>query len=261
MTAPYDRIAEFYDEDMGRSAPPGDVEFYVQQARDGGGRVLELGAGTGRIALPIAQSGEQIVAADRSRPMLRILQRKASALPAATRARLRTVAMDLCRPALHGPFATVLCPYSVLTYVLDDDDLLALLTWIRGVLIPQGRFVCDLFVQHEDVLSEPDTKVIQDYERRCADGTVLRRSKTIAKDFTRQRNTIERRYHHSNAAGELLAEFSTVETIRYFSQPQMMALLRAAGLHVEQTYGNFGGGAYSDAARTMVFIATPRSGV
>ncbi len=259
MTAPYDRIAELYDDDMGRSAPPGDVAFYVSQARAGGGRVLELGAGTGRIALPIALAGGQIVAADRSVPMLRILQRKAGSLPATARARLHLVAMDFRRPGVHGPFATILCPYSVLTYVLDDDDLFALLRWIRSVLSPQGRFVCDLFVQHYDDLLVPDTKVIHDYERLCADGTVLRRSKTIAKDLESQRNTLRRRYHHTTAAGKLLAEFETVETIRYFFQPQIMALLHAAGLRIEQTYGDFDGHAYSSAAKTMVFVAAAES--
>jgi len=58
---PYDLIADFYDEDMGRNNDGRDVAWYVGQAKRAAAAhrlpVLELGSGTGRITLPLAQAG------------------------------------------------------------------------------------------------------------------------------------------------------------------------------------------------------------
>ena len=53
--SPYDAIAELYDP-WSRSVVE-DVGFYVAEARKAGGPIVELGVGTGRIAVPIAETG------------------------------------------------------------------------------------------------------------------------------------------------------------------------------------------------------------
>ncbi|MGE4093342.1 MAG: class I SAM-dependent methyltransferase, partial [Candidatus Binatia bacterium] len=71
----YDHIgALFYDHySLGLE---GDVQFYVDEARHAGSEVLEIGCGTGRILLPIAQAGVPIVGLDRAPEMFAILRRK-----------------------------------------------------------------------------------------------------------------------------------------------------------------------------------------
>lgn len=54
-----------------------DVEFYLRCARDVGHRVLELGVGTGRVAIPLATAGLDVTGVDRSEPMLSLAKRKA----------------------------------------------------------------------------------------------------------------------------------------------------------------------------------------
>src|ERR1035438_5250705 len=51
--------------------------FYLEEARKSGGRVLELACGTGRLTIPIAQSGVEIVGADLSASMLEVARGKA----------------------------------------------------------------------------------------------------------------------------------------------------------------------------------------
>ena len=71
----YDAIAALYDP-WSRSVTE-DVDFYVAQARKAGGPVVELGVGTGRIAVPIAKAGVQVIGIDDSESMLALCRTRA----------------------------------------------------------------------------------------------------------------------------------------------------------------------------------------
>src|SRR5215211_6619837 len=75
-TSPYDRIAELYDP-WSRSVVE-DVDFYVELAAEAGGTVVELGIGTGRIAIPTAQAGVPVIGVDSSAAMLDVCRRAAA---------------------------------------------------------------------------------------------------------------------------------------------------------------------------------------
>src|SRR4029077_8221826 len=111
MMWPYDLTAEFYDEDMGRNTSGLDILWYVSLAAKAhatlGGPVLELGAGTGRITLPLAARGLTVWAVDRSRPMLAELLKKALAAELERQLHLMTADIGLLK--LNQAFAAVLC--------------------------------------------------------------------------------------------------------------------------------------------------------
>src|SRR6185436_9322173 len=78
--SPYDPIARIYDP-WSRSVVE-DVEFYVAEARKavgraGGGPVVELGVGTGRIAIPVAEAGVAVIGVDSSAGMLEVCRARA----------------------------------------------------------------------------------------------------------------------------------------------------------------------------------------
>ena len=75
--AEFDAWAEYYD--IIHQGLSGEAEFYVGQAVRIGGRTLELGCGTGRIAIPMAMSGVAVTGLDRSDAMLAICREKLSA--------------------------------------------------------------------------------------------------------------------------------------------------------------------------------------
>ena len=75
-THPYDDWVDLYDQVYSYLAH--DISFYIQQSMASGGPVLELGCGTGRVAIPIAEAGIEIVGIDSSQAMLDVARRSAA---------------------------------------------------------------------------------------------------------------------------------------------------------------------------------------
>src|ERR687886_3131524 len=86
-TSPYDAIARLYDA-WSRSVTE-DIPFYVEEALAAGGPVVELGVGTGRIAVPVAEAGVRVIGVDSSAAMLEVCAERAAAAGVADRLDLR----------------------------------------------------------------------------------------------------------------------------------------------------------------------------
>jgi SAM-dependent methyltransferase len=124
-----------------------DVDFYVELAQETTGDICELACGTGRVAVPLAQSlsgsGRRVVAVDLSEAMVAAARERASSagLPAD---RIEVRIGDMREPAGDGEFGLVIVPLHSLSHLLTTDDLIAALTSIRKSLAPGGRLALAL---------------------------------------------------------------------------------------------------------------------
>src|SRR5262245_30094784 len=102
-------MTESYDPEIYDLVVPGtlrgDVEWYTRQARQSGGPVLELGAGTGRVTIPIAEADIPVTALDADRSMLAALRRKVARLPLGVQQRVSIVEGDMRSYDLRERFA------------------------------------------------------------------------------------------------------------------------------------------------------------
>jgi len=144
----YDAIAALYDP-WSRSVKE-DVDFYVAEARKAGGPVVELGVGTGRIAVPTAQAGVAVIGVDSSEGMLDVCRKHAEAVGVAELLDLRLG--DLRRPPVTERAHLITCPFRSLLHLESDEERLRTLRGVYGLLLPGGRFVFDVFApSREDV--------------------------------------------------------------------------------------------------------------
>ena len=138
----YDALAELL---IAGSPVEGDAEFYVQQARRWGGPVLDIGCGTGRIGIALAEQEVDVVGLDLSAPMLRIAERKRASLPAEIARRLTLVLADMTDFTLDQTFPLIVTPSRSFQFMLTPTAQRAALASMRRHLRPGGALVLDLF--------------------------------------------------------------------------------------------------------------------
>ena len=122
-----------------------DIPFYVEEAVSSGSPVLELGSGTGRIAIPIAKSGIEIVGLESSTEMLKVAEAKSKAL-GASGSRITWTYGDMRDFSLGREFALVIIPFRGFLSLLSVEEQRSCLRCVKDHLAPGGRLVFDIFV-------------------------------------------------------------------------------------------------------------------
>src|SRR5438552_11266328 len=151
------RLAAMYD--LGVSPLEGgpDVEWFSALARRTGGPILELGCGTGRITVPIAQEGHHIVGLDRSAAMLERAERRARRADV----EVRWVEGDMRAFSFNEAFALVFVALNSFL-MLDPEDRWACLARVREHMAPRGRVAIDVFKLHHLTIAGLDGEVVSE---------------------------------------------------------------------------------------------------
>jgi SAM-dependent methyltransferase len=155
--SPYDAIAGIYD--AWSVSVTEDVRFYVEQALAAGGPVVELGVGTGRIAIPVAQAGIDVIGVDASAGMLAEAAKAAAAAGVAERIDLREG--DLRQPPVAERVALVTSPFRALLHMHTEADRLQALKAAHDLLLPGGLFVFDVFAPSQADIQETNGRWIE----------------------------------------------------------------------------------------------------
>jgi SAM-dependent methyltransferase len=153
----YDAIARLYD--PWSTSVIEDISFYVDEALAAGGPVVELGVGTGRIAIPTAMAGVRVIGVDSSQGMLDVCAQRAREAGVADRLDLRLG--DLRRPPVDERVRLVTCPFRAYLHLRDDAERLGALRAAWALLQPGGRLVFDVFAPSREDVEETDGRWLE----------------------------------------------------------------------------------------------------
>jgi SAM-dependent methyltransferase len=239
----YDRAdAAFYDSYA--TGLEGDVQFYVQEAQQAGSPILELGCGTGRVLLPIAEAGLTIVGLDRAPAMLAIAQQKLAILLPATQQRITLVEGDMRDFALGQRFPLVMIPFRAFQHLLTPEDQRHALGCIRDHLTADGRLLCHLFdprldtiVVHGGPLGAALKKDAEFLHPATGHRVVVWETRQY--DPEHQRLEQDRIFEELDREGRVVARTYSSLTLRYVYRYEMQYLLELSGYVVEALYGDF----------------------
>jgi SAM-dependent methyltransferase len=234
----YKVSAHYYDSAYASKADLTDLPFYLEEARQSTGPVLELACGTGRITLPIAREGIEICGVDRAPAMLEKLRDKLKQEDKGVRQRLEVTKGDMRNCRLGRRFALVIIPFRAMQHMYSIDDQVAALETAKAHLAPDGRLVFDVFMPRLDKIygGLGDEHFELEWEQ---DGHRIRRyfckdsSDILEQSFTGR--FIFRAYRGE----ELVSEESDVLKMGFYTYKQVQLLVKHVGLEVVAEYGDF----------------------
>jgi SAM-dependent methyltransferase len=227
----YDRIARLYD--AWSSGVVEDISFYVEEALASGGPVVELGVGTGRIAIPTALAGVRVIGVDSSPEMLAVCGEAARAAGVSEQVDLRLG--DLRSPPVQERVPLVTCPFRAFLHLATDAERLEALRAARALLVPGGRLVFDVFTPSDEDIEETHGRWLE------REPGIFERAEW---DRARQTLTLSVRGERGESS-----------MILWWLEPQRwQALLAEAGYAVDACYGWFDRRRY-DGGEDSVWVA------
>jgi SAM-dependent methyltransferase len=212
----YDAIARVYD--PWSASVTEDVSFYVELAVESRGPVVELGVGTGRIAVPTAAAGIRVIGVDSSAGMLGVCREHAELAGVAELVDLRLG--DFRDPPVDERVPLVTSPFRSFLHLGGDEERLAVLRAARRLLVPGGRLAFDVF--------EPSREDVE-----ATHGRWLEREPGIFEraDWDELARTLTLSVRGDDGA--------TTMTLAWISPREWRRLLERAGFEVEGCFGWF----------------------
>lgn len=237
-----------------------DVTFYRELAnRRRADRVLELGAGSGRVTIPLARDGHHVVALDQSPAMLGKLRQRVAALPAAAAGRIRVVEGDLRDFSVGGKFPLVIAAFNVLEHLYTRTELDACLRRVAAHLAPGGVFAFDVQLPDLEWLTrDPHKRWAKTRFTDPRTGRAMFYSTNHDYDPVGQIALIRLYYEPVDGTGP--TRIVKLSQRKYFPA-ELEALVAHAGFRVVERYGDFSRRPLDGTAESQVLVcerAIPR---
>lgn len=235
-----------------------DVPFYVEHAsildRAHSSSVLELGCGTGRIALGLAEAGYRVVCLDSSQAMLDICTERAQTRGLSSK--IVPVLGDMRRLEDFPPakYALACCALNTFAYLATTADQRAMLTALHALMQPNGVLLLDLTPPFPHLLPPSDSEVVHQGTYPDSDGSLVHKLITARSELAAQTHNITLFYDREARDGTL-SRISQSLTFRWTGRYEMEHLLAVTGWHFDRLFGSYDLDPFSDESERMIFAA------
>jgi SAM-dependent methyltransferase len=253
-------LARYYDLDL--TGEQADIDLYLALAESAGGPILELAAGSGRVAVPLAAAGHTVTAIDNDRHMLARAEKRWLADQqtvdedvASGRGQLELIEADITSLDLGRRFSLVILALNTLLMVGGRDEQLRTLRTMANHLLPTGRAVVDIWLPSPDDLAIYDGRLTLDWIRRDPDtGRQVAKQSTGEYDPATALARVTTIFDSWRApAGDVL-RIAREDHFRLVSASEMETLLEAAGLRPLTSGGDYGLTAFGTGSERLVEV-------
>lgn len=235
-----------------------DLTFYTQHIPEDSRYILELGCGTGRLALSLAKAGYHVTGIDISPWMLqRAIEKYRSS---SSRMHIHFICMDISQMAFRRCFDAILLPYNTLNMLVDVLSLKQCLNLSWQYLRTGGRLLMDVFTPDRKLLDLHGKRLLQFNSLSYPDETIIRKEVSRGyndKTYLLDMIEIYRVYKGSTKLPR--------ETYQYnyqliaLSREQWENVLTDCGFMIKAIYGDYALTPYIPLESTKtLLVATPR---
>jgi SAM-dependent methyltransferase len=246
-------LARLYDLDL--LEDPGDRDLYLALARRTGGPILELAAGTGRIAVPLTIAGHDVTAVDLDPAMLERGFARASAATAA--GRLELVEADLLELDLPsaGTYRLAIIALNSLFLLATRQAQRQAFRTIARHLAPGGLAVVDVWLPEPEDLARFDGRMIFEYERLEPEtGHEVTKVDSARYDPTTAVVDLTAIYEEGPSGGTPV-RWIRHDALRLVGADELRAMAEDAGLVVDEVGGDYDLGPIGPGSERAILIA------
>ena len=232
-------LARLYDLDLVEE--PGDLELYLALARRAEGPVLELGVGTGRLAVPLTEAGYRVTGVDVDPAMLARARRRAVEAGPEAVERLELIESDLLTLRLEsaGTFRLGLVALNSLLLLATRRDQQRAFRVLAEHLAPGGLAVADVWLPDADDLARFDGRLILEYPRTDPEtGNQVTKVAGATHDAASQSVRLTTIYEEGRP-GEPAVRWIRQDLLRLVNADELAGFAEGAGLVVEAVAGNY----------------------
>lgn len=249
----FDRFARFYDADYRDYTD--DIPAILDLAAEAGDPILELGCGTGRVLLPLAEAGHTVTGIDISPSLLNVMHSKKqfthhASLITLHEADLRTFDLP------EKNFAFAFCTSNTLMHLTTQEDQLLVLRNTHRHLAPGGLLLIDLF--NPDLTRLLAISGVQEFADHWKDeetGAQVVKWSVRTLDWAEQIQDTLFIYEEVLPDG-LVRRTLCPFALRFLWQSEAELLLEKAGFTVEGIWGDFDGNPYEMGSEHLVLLAS-----
>lgn len=225
-----------------------DIPFWLEQARNAKGPVLELCCGTGRITVPLAKRGIPIVGVDCSQSMLDGLQKRC----ARENVFPRSILADMRNFDVPERFSLIFVPFNSFQCLYSLPDIEAALASIRRHLSPDGRFILDVFNPSIDIMVDRFRTEQENQALTIPAKGVVRWKEKCCYDAAAQVNRVTWTFIFPDRTEEIQRL-----DMRCFYPQELSVLLKANGFIIENFYGGYDCSEFRSESAKQILVCRP----
>ena len=241
----YDPLADLYDLEYAHDY---DLPFWLALAEREAGPVVEWGAGTGRLAVPLAGAGHDVTAVELSGEMVGRGKRKGS--------NVAWVVGDMRSAQLERRYGLAVCAFNSFLCLKSVEDALAFLRNARKHLVPGGLLGIEVSAfSPEELVDPPGGPALRHDFTRELSGGKLDRLSVSGYDAATQLMHMRLFYERYDSSGTLEDRRAHDLTIRTTNRDELDLMLRIAGFEIEAVYGDFEGGPFTSTSDHLIVLA------
>jgi SAM-dependent methyltransferase len=248
----YAGIADLYD--LEHESYADDVDFYLNFVEAVGDPVLELGCGTGRLLIGVAEAGFRVTGTDRSEAMLERARKQIEQAGFRDLVDLHQGEMTAAEQAPGGPFGIVIIALNGLLHLPDTRSQRAVLEAARRALDPRGMLLIDMLNPTPETLRGLDHSLVHEGVWHLENGT--RVDKFAARRLAAATQTIatELWYDLTGEDGSV-RRVATSMPMRYVHRAELELMLELAGFAEWQIYGSYDLDPFGDQSDRLIVAA------
>ncbi|MDH5793131.1 MAG: class I SAM-dependent methyltransferase [Candidatus Bathyarchaeota archaeon] len=243
----YGPASKYYD----LFASKDDVSFYKELSLKHGKKALELGVGTGRVAIELAKANVSVWGVDNSKYMLNVARQKLRKEKVSIRKRVTLKLGDMRNFRLKETFPFIYIVSSTFEHCITESDQRKCLTSVYNALEGRGILAFDMSQLFPE---KPESSWWIDRRPLSAKEEVIR---TIFSRRNPQTNVVSvNLFFDVYRNGKLKERYYEYGEARISSKNEVETVLENVGFKIVSIYGNFDKSAYDKRSQRMIFVVT-----